>query len=145
MNPPAGVDLLEQRLARVIGQPIPLQLRQSLLIHDGMDGKRGCWFAQCGVLIPCSSQTIETIWRADRKRAAEAKAEGDNWVNDDNWIPAVADAIAEHTIYIDAKDQSVLCYVHAGLFAKDFRYPGYSDFLGAVLKHIKNDALFEWP
>jgi cell wall assembly regulator SMI1 len=145
MNPPATPDVIEQRLIRVLGRRLPSQLYDSLLIHNGTDRLRGSWFGDCGMLIPCSVQCIELIYKSDRQRAAEALAEGDDWANSKEWIPAVTDAIGEHTIYIDAIDESVLCYVHAGLFVHDYRYPSYLEFLQDVLTRIETDAYYEWP
>ena len=145
MNPPATPAFLEQRLARVLDVLIPQQLYESLLVHNGMNHLRGGWFADCGMLIPCSAECIKMLWEKDRQRAAEAEAEGDKWANDKRRIPTVTDAIAENTIYIDADDGSVLCYAHASLSVHDFRYNNYLEFLQEIAGRIESDAYFEWP
>lgn len=144
MNGPVAPEVLEQRLARVIGRPVPQQLRESLLIHDGMS-QQGSWAKDVLSLIPCNAAWIEKIWTEDRQREAEAIAEGDEVVKFAHYIPVASDCLFEHNVYIDARNGKVLCYVCAGLYIEDFRYESYLSFLQDIHHHIESDSYFEWP
>ena len=147
MRPPATPDALEQRLARSIGTAIPSQLRESLLIHNGIATRRGAWFDDLyGSIYPLSVGEIESRWHADRRHERQLEKEGDTWwVLKRNLIPVIGDLAAHHTFYVDANDGRFCFYVEDGGYLHDHRFPSYTTFLKHVLSCIESDEAFEWP
>ncbi len=143
MSPPASPKMLEE-LRDTIGVPVPAQLAQSLRLHNGVAPKGG-WLPNCGSLFPASVEVITEQWHADRLRETESRIEGSVWAVTSHHVPIVTDSIGEHTIYIDTKDGTVCCYVHAGLFIANFRYRNYADFLDDLLTKVRRDNYYEWP
>lgn len=140
-NPAATPDMIEQRLARVLGVLIPQQLQESLLMHDGITDRRGEFFQGLG---PGSIEWIIRAWRDDRKREAEAADEGDQWIKPPTLIPVFHDATAHCEIYIDSLDGTMKYYDPAGHAFWDYVYPSYSAMLRDILWHMQNDCQWEW-
>ena len=143
LNPPANEQQLE-KLSEALGYDIPKALRESLLVHNGLN-KAGIHQG----FKPLSVDGIIKHWQADRQRAKEAKAEGDPVVKKPEWIPVFVEyASGEEQIYFDTKDGTLLHYNHAaGSYddlVKDFRYGDYLTFLKVVEHHIRKDLWFEW-
>ena len=142
LNPPATEQQLE-KLSKALGYDIPKALRESLLVHNGLN-KAGI----CQGFQPLSVDGIIKHWQADRKRQKEAKAEGDPFVKKPEWIPVfVESAEGEEQIYLDAKDGTLLHYNHAASYGdevEDFRYGDYLTFLKVVEHHIRKVLWFEW-
>ena len=143
LNSPATEQQL-QKLSKALGYEIPKVLRESLLVHNGLD-KVGIWQG----FKPLSVDGIIKHWQADRKRQQEAKAEGDPFVKKPEWIPVfVEDAEGDEQIYLDTKNGKLLHFhAAAGSYSdqvQGFRYPDYLTFLKVVEHHIRNDLWFEW-
>ena len=68
MNPPATLKMIEQ-LSQTLGTKIPNQLKDSLLIHNGMNEQEGVWFAS---LIPSSIEN-------NQNRLARRPPARSNW------------------------------------------------------------------
>ena len=144
MNPPATPDMIEQLLVRVLDVPIPEQLRESLLIHNGITDKRGEFFQMCG---PGSVDWIIAAWRSDRRREAEAIDEGDPWGKPPTLIPVFHDGTAHGEIYINSDDGTMMFFDPAASTENcfwDYRYPNYAAMLYDILWHIENDTQWEW-
>lgn len=144
MNPPATADSIEQQLARVLDVTVPDQLRESLLIHDGITDKRGEFFQSIG---PGNVKWIIAAWQSDRRYEAEAFAEGDLWRKPPTLIPVFHDATAHCEIYINSDDGTMLYFDPAASTEHcfwDYRYPSYAALLQDILWHIENDVTWEW-
>lgn len=144
MNGPVSPDVIEQQLRRLLDQPIPVELLQSLQIHDGVS-EDGCWFPNTFAFYPMSAAQIMRRWQSDRQREAEMKAEDMDWEINRNFIPVIGDYAAHHTYYLDARDGTFVNYIEDGLTIDKFRYPNYQTYLSDVLRTVLADSEYVWP
>lgn len=157
LNPPASPDLIEQRLARALGLAIPVQLSDSLLVHNGVEKGESLTIHQSKnswqAIVPLDVETIEHLWNQDREAQAEAeleagleKTEVPSWVTKPEWIPFFTDGgIGDFTIYLDSTNGTVLHYCKAANPEVDrYRYQDLAAFLRVIVKHVEQNQWFEW-
>ena len=142
MNPASSPDRIEQYLSKTTGFYIPQQLRESLMIFDGMDRNRGVW--RIG-FIPLSVDDIVETWLNDRQREQEAIDEGDDVIKRSHHIPIMYDPTLHHEIYMDARDGSVLNYNVDGGWFEGYSFVDYHSWLIAVRDFRPIDGYMEWP
>ena len=140
------VDKLEKHL----GCELPQQLRASLLLHRGMEGRWGLeiidrddvsqayrWLGVDG---------IRNQWDQDRKEQKVLEAEGDKFEGDPKWIPIFAcPGAGEQIIYLDSTDGTVM--LRGTMSTPEFykhRYKDLRSFLEVLEKSILNQLWFEW-
>ena len=145
LKPPATTEQLD-RLGSKIGLTIPKSLRESLLIHDGITKSKHGHRELTSFLYPLSCSEIESLYKKNSQRDAEAIEEEDtNVATHRYWIPLFSDIRCHQEIYIDARDGTILCKLAASSNpCEKFRYRNYEAFLKVMLGHVESGDQFEW-
>ena len=140
------VDKLEKHL----GCELPQQLRTSLLLHRGMEGRWGLEILDRDDVSQAyrwlGVDEIRKHWDQDRKEQKEIEAEGDKFEGDPKWIPIFAcPGTGEQIIYLDSTDGTVM--LRSIMSTPEFcehRYKDLRSFLEVLENFIFNQWWFEW-
>ena len=147
LKPPATKEAIDE-LAKHLGCEIPDQLRDSLVLHDGMedwgleivDGEVTQYYQWLGV------DGIRKQWDEDRQRQREAEAEGDTFQVHPKWIPIFIEPV-EHddVIYLDTSNGTILLrLLPSSSEIQEHRYADLLSFLQVLECHIRAGHWYEW-
>ena len=147
---PASKDEVDQ-LEKHLGYELPQQLRTSLLLHRGMEGRGGLEILDRDDVSQAyrwlGVDEIRNQWDEDRKEQKVLEAEGDKFEGDPKWIPIFAcPGAGEQIIYLDSTDGTVM--LRGTMSTPEFyehRYKDLRSFLEVLENLIFNQLYWEWP